>query len=135
MSTESLVPELTPQPEVAVPRPPRRIGLLWRRFLAAVIDFIILGILGHLVAWPLFDTLVAMSPTAKLIGFLIALLYFAVPESSIGNGASLGKRLILLQVVHEDGITLTIEESLIRYGIFATPLFLSGLVLPLPRFP
>jgi uncharacterized RDD family membrane protein YckC len=135
MSTESLVPELTPQPEVAVPRPPRRIGFLWRRFLAAVIDFIILGIIGHLVAWPLFDTLVAMGPTAKLIGFLVALLYFAVPESSIGNGASLGKRLLLLQVVHADGSTLTIEESLIRYGIFATPPFLSGLALPLPRFP
>jgi uncharacterized RDD family membrane protein YckC len=135
MNTESLVPSLTPQPEFAIPQPPRRIGVLWRRFLAAVIDFIILGIIGHLVAWPFFDTLVALGPAAKLVGFFIALLYFAVPESSIGNGASLGKRLLLLQVVHADGSTLTIEDSLIRYGIFAAPLFLSGLALPLPRFP
>jgi hypothetical protein len=74
MSTESLVPTLTPQPECAVPQPPRRIGVLWRRFLAAVIDFIILGIIGHLVAWPFFDTLVALGPAAKLVGFFIALL-------------------------------------------------------------
>lgn len=135
MSTGSLVPELTPQPEFAVPHPPRRVGLLWRRFLAALIDFTFLGIIGHLVAWPFFDTLVALGPAAKLVGFFIALLYFAFPESSIGHGASLGKRLLLLQVVHVDGSTLTFEESLIRYIIFAAPVFLSGLALPLPRFP
>lgn len=135
MSTESPVPELTPQPEFAVSQPPRRIGLLWRRLLAALVDCIILGIVGHLVAWPFFDTLVALGPGAKLVGFFIALLYFAIPESSIGHGASLGKRFLLLQVAHADGSTLTLEESLIRYTIFAAPFFLSGLALPLPRFP
>jgi TonB family protein len=132
MSTESPV---TPRPEFAIPQPLRRIGLLRRRLLAALIDCVILGIIGHFVAWPFFDTLVALGPGAKLVGFFIALLYFAVPESSIGHGASLGKRFLLLQVVHADGSTLTVEESLIRYTIFAAPFFLCGLALPLPRFP
>lgn len=135
MSTGSFLPAAEPQIAPANPHPPRRIGLLWRRIVAGAIDFIFLGMIGHVVAWPFFNTLVGLGPAAKLVGFFIGILYLAVPESSIGQGASIGKRLLLLQVVHADGSPLTIEESLIRYCVFEAPLLLTGLALPLPRFP
>lgn len=134
MSTQT--PEFAPVPALASPSPqPRRIGALWRRLLAFVIDLIILWIIGSVVALPFSDALVTLGAGGRLIGFFIALLYFAIPESSIGSGASIGKRLLLLQVVHVDGSTLTLEESLIRYTVFAVPAFLDGQVLPIPHAP
>jgi uncharacterized RDD family membrane protein YckC len=133
----------TPPPEFAFvptlegdsPQPPRRIGALGRRFLAYLVDCLILGVIGHLVAWPFAERLAAMGPYARILGFLIALLYFAMPESSIGRGASLGKRLLRLQVVHADGSLLTLQESLARSIVFSLPIFLNGLPLPLTRTP
>jgi uncharacterized RDD family membrane protein YckC len=135
MSTQP--PELASVPtlESDSPQPPRRIGALGRRFFAYLIDCLILGVLGHLVAWPFAQSLAAMGPFARIIGLLIALLYFAFPESSIGNGASLGKRLLRLQVVHADGSLLTLQESLARSIVFSLPIFLNGLALPLTRTP
>jgi uncharacterized RDD family membrane protein YckC len=124
-----------PAPETTNLHPHRQIGELWRRVLAGFIDFVILGIIGHLVAWPFSTTLIALGPVAPLVGYFIGMLYFAVPESSIGHGASLGKRLLLLQVVHADGSLLTIEESLIRYTLFSVPIFLGDSPLPLSRTP
>ena len=124
-----------PTPESTNQQPRRRIGKLWRRVLAGLIDFMILGIIGHLVAWPFTATLIALGPVAPLVGYFIGLVYFAIPESSIGRGASLGKRLLLLQVVHADGSLLTIEESLIRYTLFSAPIFLGDSPLPLSRTP
>jgi uncharacterized RDD family membrane protein YckC len=134
MSTQT--PEFAPIPPLASPGPqPRRIGALWRRLFAFGIDIIILWIIGSIVALPFSDALVTLGAGGRLIGFFIALLYFAIPESSIGSGASIGKRLLLLQVVHGDGSTLTLEESLIRYTVFAVPAFLDGQILPIPHAP
>ena len=135
MSTQS--PELVPgpTPEKTTSQPIRRVGTLWRRILAFLIDTIILAFIGGLVAWPFTNTLIALGPGGRLVGYFVALLYFAVPESNIGSGASLGKRLLLLQVVHADGSMLTIEESLIRYTVFAAPYFLNALPLPMSRTP
>lgn len=135
MSTQSSEFASVPTPESDGQQPPRRIGALWRRFLAYCIDCLILGVIGHLVAWPFAESLAAMGPFARLVGFLIALLYFAVLESYIGSGASLGKRLLLLQVVHADGSLLTLQESIARSIVFSLPIFLNGLALPLSRAP
>jgi uncharacterized RDD family membrane protein YckC len=135
MSSQSPDYASVPTPESDSPQPPRRIGALSRRFFAYLIDCIILAVLGHLVAWPFARSLAAMGPFARLIGFFIALLYFAVPESYIGNGASFGKRRLLLQVVHADGRLLTLQESLARCIVFSLPVFLNGLALPLSRTP
>jgi uncharacterized RDD family membrane protein YckC len=135
MSTQPPEFASVPAPEGDGPQPPRRIGALGRRFLAYLIDCLILGVIGHLVAWPFAESLAAMGPFARLIGFFIALLYFAIQESYIGNGASLGKRLLRLQVVHADGRRLTLEEALARSIVFSLPIFLNGLALPLTRTP
>jgi uncharacterized RDD family membrane protein YckC len=114
---------------------PRHVGKLWRRVVAGLIDFIILGIIGRFVAWPFANTLMALGPVAPLVGYFIGMLYFAFPESSIGSGASLGKRFLLLQVVHRDGSLLTVEESLVRYTVFSIPIFLNRAALPLSHTP
>lgn len=117
------------------PPPPRRIGALWRRLLAFLIDSFAVGFIGLFLGYFFFDLFMSLGPAGRLIGYFVGLFYFAIPESSFGHGQSLGKRLLLLQVVNSDGGLLTIEQSLIRYTIFAIPWFLNGLPLPISRTP
>lgn len=106
---------------------------LWRRTLAFFVDALVIGLLGFALGYIFFDLLMGLGPAGRLVGFFAGLAYFAIPESSFGNGQSLGKRFIRVQVVGIDGAQLPIERSCIRYTIFAIPWFLSGLALPISR--
>ena len=77
----------------------RRIGSLWRRFVAFLIDGIVVGIVGTVVALPFFDPLSRLGAWGRLLGFCLALPYYGILNSRIGNGQTLGKRWLSLQVV------------------------------------
>jgi len=70
-----------------------------------------------------------------LVGFCIALPYFAILNSSIGNGQTLGKRWMRLQVVDAGEDTISIWKSPIRSTVFAIPYYLNGIPLPITRTP
>lgn len=135
MSTGTNPPQLAFETLPASPYPPprRRIGALWRRVIAFAIDVLIVGLIGLALGYVFFDLLMSLGPAGRLVGYSVGLVYFAIPESSIGHGQSLGKRLLLLQVVNRDGGLLTVEQSLVRYTVFAIPWFLNGLSLPISR--
>jgi uncharacterized RDD family membrane protein YckC len=59
-----------------------------------------------------------------LVGWVVSTLYFAIGNSSLSNGKSLGKRLIAIQVIKTNGDLLTPKEGLIRSLLFTTPYFL-----------
>lgn len=113
----------------------RRIGPLWRRILAFLIDSVAVGLIGAFLGYFFFDLLMELGPAGRLVGYVVGLFYFAIPESSFGNGQSLGKRLLLLRVINKRGELLSIERSLIRYTAFAIPWLLSGLIVPISRTP
>jgi uncharacterized RDD family membrane protein YckC len=73
-----------------------------------------------------------LAPTniAFTIGaFVIALLYLAVPSAL--NGQTLGKKIMRLRVVRQDGSRLGWSGAFVRYGLIAFPTFLIGWVLRL----
>lgn len=113
----------------------RSIGEIWRRFLAFVIDCLILYVVGRGVGAALFNSLLRVGPWGLLLGFCIALLYFAILDSRIGDGQTVGKRCLQLRVVDTHGNTISFGKSLVRYSVFAAPHFLNGLQLPLSRTP
>lgn len=117
------------------PQPVRHVAGFWRRFFAFLIDSVLVGIAAHLIAIPFFDLLADLGPVGRLAGFLIGLVYFAVPESSIGSGQSLGKRILGLRVVNAEGNPLSVEDSALRYMVFAVPWLLNGLALPISSTP
>jgi uncharacterized RDD family membrane protein YckC len=121
-------------PSIAVPAP-KEIGKLTRRFFAFVLDEIILGGGALLIGIPLFSVLSRVGVWGRLIGFCIALPYFAILESSIGRGQTLGKRALSLQVVDVYGKTISFQRALLRYAIFAIPFFVNGAALPFTRTP
>lgn len=119
----------------AYPLEPRRIAALWRRLLAFCVDAIVLGLAGLVLGYIFFDLFMGLGPAGRLVGYFVGFFYFAIPESSFGNGQSIGKRLLGIQIVDADGVPLSIEQSSIRYTLFAIPWFLNGLPIPVTRTP
>jgi len=132
-----VIPPIAGDPNLAaVTLPPDRdIGSLWRRFVAFAIDGIILGLAGMVIAMPFFEKFSHLGLWGRLIGFCLALPYFALLNSHIGNGQTIGKRLMHVQVVNLNGTTISVGLSVARYGVFAVPYFLNGMSLPTTRTP
>lgn len=117
------VPGAMPAPPVGVPRP----GELIDRFLARLIDGVLLGIvfgICNVVFSSLFLTGFTYSTGEYLLYWLfvsvvtvaVSLSYYAYLESS--NGATLGKQLLKLKVVGPDGVSNPTLEQAIRRNIF-----------------
>jgi uncharacterized RDD family membrane protein YckC len=121
------------QPETLAPE--RGVGALWRRILAFVIDGLVLGLAGFVIGLPFFETFSSLGPWGRLVGFCLALPYFAIPNSKIGNGQTIGKRLMHIRVVDRNGCTIPFWKSVARYMVLAIPYFLNGLLLPTTRTP
>lgn len=135
MSTN--IPELTiePPPPSVILSPGSVIGGFWRRLLAFLLDSFLLGIIGAIIGTAFFNTLVRIGPWARGVGFCIALCYFGLFDSSIGLGGTIGKRLLRLRVVDQQGGLLSLEDAILRFMVCAIPFFANGLSLPLSRTP
>ena len=95
-------------------------GGFWIRFVAYLIDAILLSIVGGVVGsllgisfmeetdWENYD------PTINLVSFVVGWLYFALLESS-ERGATVGKMAMGLRVVTNDGQRLTFMNATGRY--------------------
>lgn len=99
----------------------------WRRAFAFLIDCLILAIPGSLIGWAFYDQLVRLGQSGRLIGFAIALCYFGVLNSKLGNGQTLGKRLLNIRVVDLQGQTIPLPRAALRYALFSLPFFCNGL--------
>ena len=106
------------------------VASLWPRFAAFVVDAFILYALGRGVGAVFFDTLSQLGPWGHLLGFFIALGYFATLDSSIGNGQTFGKRVLRVRVANAQGTPISLGKSVLRFTVFAIPQFLNGLQLP-----
>jgi uncharacterized RDD family membrane protein YckC len=115
--------------------PDRRIGTLWRRLAAFLVDTLLVGVAGNFLALPFFNAFSSLGAWARVVGFLLALPYYSIFNSAAGNGQTIGKRLLHLQVVDIRGNPISFLKSLIRYAVFAIPYFLNSLPLPVSRTP
>ena len=94
-------------------------GGFWIRFVAYIIDAILLsivgGVLGAIFGVSLMDTdWDHYNPTLNIVSVAIAWLYFALLESS-ERGATVGKMAMGLRVVTNDGQRLSFLNATGRY--------------------
>jgi uncharacterized RDD family membrane protein YckC len=107
-------------------------GGFWIRFVAYLIDGVVLSIAGTIVGFILgFGIAVSRTGDAKTaeflgygVGILLGWLYFALMESS-ARGATLGKMAMGLRVVTNEGQRLSFANATGRY--FAK--FISAIIL------
>ena len=100
---------------------------LWRRFVAFLVDAAILGLptLGVGIAY--FDAAARLGEWGRLVGLVLALLYFTFFDSWWAEGRSPGKRLLRLTVMGKDGALLTPAMAALRASILYTPILLNGM--------
>lgn len=115
--------------------PERGVGALWRRIVAFVIDGLVLCLAGLLIGLPFFETLSNLGSWGSLVGFCLALPYFAILNSKMGKGQTLGKRLMQIKVIDRHGRSIPLPKSAARYVVLAVPYFLNGISLPITRTP
>ena len=108
---------------MAGPRP----GEVLERFLARLIDFIIVGIVGFIITLVLQAAIggFAGSAISAVISAVIYLGYFSFMESS--NGQTVGKMALKLHVVGPDGTSKPTMEEAVKRNIW-TGLGILGII-------
>jgi uncharacterized RDD family membrane protein YckC len=74
-----------------------------------------------------FDALAALGSPARLIGGTIAFGYFAVLNSRVAGGQTIGKRALSIRVARAQGAAVGIARSSIRAFILVLPITLNGI--------
>jgi uncharacterized RDD family membrane protein YckC len=128
------IPDTLASAAVALP-PDRAIGSVGRRFIAFLIDGAVVWLACYVLTWPFFKTLSDLGGWGRLVGFCVALPYFAILNSRIGGGQTLGKELTHLQVVDRNGNTISFWRSLARYALLAVPYFTNDITINATRAP
>lgn len=95
---------------------------IFKRLLALIIDFAILGILGFISGLFLEDFYVSLGKYGTLIGSSITIVYFSILQSSIGKGQTLGKKAIGAKVTDIKGEYLALDKSFLRSFIVFFPI-------------
>ena len=113
-----------------IEKPAQLISGFWRRLAAFFIDGIMLGITGFIIGTLFYDFFAELGGLGRLIGFIIALFYFGTLNSSIGNGQTIGKRIMKIKVVDKNASTISLFRSSARYTILGVPYFLNMALLP-----
>lgn len=116
--------------QTAPPLPGAVLAGFWRRWAAFLVDGVVLGAVGWLLGWLLFDQLAALGAWGRLVGFAVMLAYFGVMDSRLCHGQSLGKRWLGIEVVGQDGDFLSPARATLRAGVVGMPWFLNGAMLP-----
>lgn len=103
----------------AAPAPPPdgRVAGFWIRFAADLLDALVLGALGMVLARIFKGPLLRLGERGVWIGLPFSLLYTGVLQSQIGGGRTLAKRLLGLRVVRMDGSLLSLDRSLVRWAL------------------
>jgi uncharacterized RDD family membrane protein YckC len=108
----------------------RHICPFWWRIWAFCLDILILGIFGFILGLIFEQQFVEMGSYGRLIGFLIVLFYFGILNSRLGNGQSIGKRVLKIKVVSKEGQYISPLKSVIRTFILGIPYFVNVALVP-----
>lgn len=103
----------------------------WRRFAAFILDGLLLGVVGQALGWSLSSFWFEVGPYGRIVGQMIALLYFGLMDSRIGNGQTLGKRLLKVAVRDSSGTPIGVGRSMLRTLIWLVPTTLNGWAVPI----
>jgi uncharacterized RDD family membrane protein YckC len=90
---------------------------------------------GFAITLPFFEAFSRLGVWGPAVGFCMALPYFAILNSGVSNGQTVGKRLMHLRVIDKSGGTISLWRSFVRYSVLAIPYFLNEMTLPVTRTP
>lgn len=134
ISAENKPPDLSSEPDYRFSYVPPISGF-WRRWLALLIDGLLLGVAGQVLGWSMSSHWFEIGPYGRMVGFAASLIYFGVMGSRVAGGATIGKRMMGIAVRNKDGQPIGILRSIARTSIWVVPMILNGWELRVMRIP
>lgn len=104
---------------VAAASPKNMIAGFWIRLLSDFIDVLVLGFMGWVSVLFMRDFFYELGESGWWIGLLVAFLYASLLQTSLGNGQTIAKKMLGIQVIKQDGAFMSFPESLFRYSVVA----------------
>lgn len=101
----------------------------WRRLIAFVIDWLLLGLAGNMLGQIVFDPPAAIGEWGRVVGFAIAVAYFGLFDSGWFGAGTPGKRVAGLSVVDAAGREISLPRSLIRSVLLTAPFLFNDMTL------
>jgi len=117
---------------VAPPAAAARVAPLERRFVAAVADVLLLGLVGSILGMLVGERIAPVGTAGRLWGLVLVVPYLGFFGSAAGGGQTFGKTLLKLRVVDASGQPLSLARSTTRALVLAIPWFFNGLRFSLP---
>ena len=108
-----------------------RLPDFWQRPFALIIDLVLLSLTCQVVAMFMPNFLAQHIVLAHLIGILVGVVYFAVMDSGVTQGMTVGKMLMRIRTVNARGEYLPIWQAGVRSVPVLLPVILYG--APFPR--
>lgn len=90
---------------------------LAKRAVAISFDFLIIALAASLLSFVFGDVYSRMGIWGSLIGTIFSILYFGILNSSIGQGQTIGKRMLNLRVTQYNGTYLSFHQAAARFSI------------------
>ena len=106
-----------------------KLGSRKRRFVAFILDMMLIGMIGYLSTFLFESFYMKLGNSGKLIGAVIVLIYFGIFDSKIGNGQSIGKKILKIQVVNKNSECISVSKSILRSLWLFTFILLNGFSL------
>ncbi len=103
----------------------------WLRLVSDFLDVIVLGLLGILITIPLKNVFYQIGENGLFIGLIITFLYTGILQSYIGNGQSIAKKILKIQVLDINGKYLSLQKSFLRYTVIAFVFYNSWIITAL----
>src|SRR6266540_3353010 len=103
----------------------------WIRVAADLVDALFLGVVGMVIAFAFEGPLLRLGDSAVFIGLPLSLLYTALPQSQLGGGRTLAKRLLGLRVLRMDGKPMSIDRSIVRWALISFVFYGGALLVAL----
>jgi uncharacterized RDD family membrane protein YckC len=129
MTVENIPPKANTPTEPMFQYPP--IAGFLQRLVAWIVDTFLLGIVGQILGWSLSFIWFQIGPYGRTVGLFFIVPYFGLMNSRIGNGQTLGKRLLKIAVRDRENKPISVGRSLLRISILAIPAILNQWALPI----
>jgi uncharacterized RDD family membrane protein YckC len=107
----------------------------WQRLFAILIDGAVLGFFGQMLVMTMSPFWFRIGPYGRFVGALIALLYFGLMGSHVGDGRTVAKRMLGIAVRDRHNQPISIRRSMARTLIWLIPATLNGWELPVLLAP
>lgn len=90
----------------------------WKRLGAFIVDALCLGVIGFILCLLFFNTLVSLADFCFIIGAVISGAYFVLLLGKVGEGQTLGKKLMKIRVVATNGDIANYKHTTLRFLVF-----------------